>query len=84
MKYQYKLATFVFILFMGTVLYIRYELELYTWFCENESNGAACYITSKMYQENKSPMAAEKYLEKSCKLKYEMACEIVNKKQLPK
>ena len=80
MKYQYKMATIVFVIFMATVLYTRYELELYTWFCENEENGAACYVTYNLLTEEKSPERAQSYLKKSCKLKYELACEKVNKK----
>lgn len=80
MKYHYKMATIVFILFMGTVLYVRYELELYTWFCENEDNGAACFIVHNLQMEDRSPVAAKKFLKKSCKLKYEMACERLNEK----
>ncbi|ATH08768.1 hypothetical protein BIY24_12665 [Halobacteriovorax marinus] len=80
MKYQYKMATVVFTIFLVALLYNRYELEVYTWFCENEENGAACYVTHKLHQGDKSPEAAKRYLDRSCKLKYEMACDELNKK----
>lgn len=82
MKYQYKMATGIFIIFMLTVLYTRYELELYTWFCENEENGAACFVTHTIHLEDKSPETANRYLKKSCKLEYDIACNKLNEKNL--
>ncbi len=78
------MAAFVFIIFMATVLYTRYELEVYSWFCDNEENGAACFVAHKLHSIDKSPDEAQRYLKKSCKLKYELACEEVNKIILPK
>ncbi|GEM_PF-4297247 len=83
MKYHYKMAAGIFIIFMITVLYTRYELELYTWFCENEENGAACFVAHNLYLKEKSPETAKRYLKMSCKLDYEIACDLVNKKNLP-
>jgi hypothetical protein len=57
------------------VLYIRFETGLYSWFCNNEENGAACYVAFNLYNESKEYSKADSFLEKSCKLKYALACE---------
>ncbi|OUR96409.1 hypothetical protein A9Q84_08640 [Halobacteriovorax marinus] len=81
MKFQYKLATIVFTIFTLVVLYVRFETALYSWFCDNEDNGAACFVASNLYIEGSDQDTADRYLKKSCKLKYSLACE---KLDLPK
>jgi len=74
-KLQYKLATIIFSIFIVVLLYVRFETELYSWFCNNEENGAACFVASNLYIESELFAEGEAYLEKSCKLKYSLACE---------
>ncbi|WP_127714757.1 hypothetical protein [Halobacteriovorax sp. HLS] len=75
MKYQYKLALIIFSFFTLSLLYVRYEISIYEWFCENEGNGAACFVASNLYNEHQMKTLANEYLQKSCKLKYSLACE---------
>ena len=75
MKYQYKLAAIIFTFFSLTILYIRYEVHVYEWFCNNESNGAACFVASNLFEEHKMLTYRDEYLNKSCELKYSLACE---------
>ena len=84
MKYQYKLAAIIFTFFTLVTLYVRYEVSVYEWFCNNEDNGAACFVAANLFDEHKMTSYRDEYLNKSCKLKYSLAYDKIKVLEPPK
>ena len=73
------LFIFASILFL-VILYMNYKINLYTFFCEQESNAPACFVLSKELSESGNASKAQRYLKISCDMKYEIACDKLAKK----
>jgi hypothetical protein len=69
----------MFLFFVGA-LYWYYELEFYTYLCENEENAPACYVLNEQYEKRGLPNRGQRYLEISCNLKYERACNLIEER----
>ena len=64
---------------IGTILilyfvFLIYELEVYQWLCENESNHAACYMVGTLKDERGNTYEAKSFYERSCELDYGLGC----------
>ncbi|OIQ19014.1 MAG: hypothetical protein BM556_06940 [Bacteriovorax sp. MedPE-SWde] len=74
--------TIIIFLIFSTALYFRYELELYTYLCEEESNAPACFVLYKEYSEREMSLPAKRYLKVSCEKEYELACNELEKSRV--
>lgn len=70
-RWIYITLTFGFI----AIVFKLYELDTYTWFCEEEKNTGSCLLAARLYKKASNFRQAEKYLSLSCVGGYELACK---------
>ena len=73
-RVQKNWITLVIFSLFCTLIYKTYDFEIYTYLCEEEGNGPACYILSNKYEQSTHHSKSERYLFLSCEQKYERAC----------
>lgn len=78
-KIQKNWITLGLFVTISTALYFIYEIEFYEFLCEEEGNAPGCYVLYKEYEERGKPTLSRRYLGLSCELKYERACEEIEK-----
>ena len=74
----------IIFLISSSILYsvFKYnENEVYHWLCTEEDNSASCFIVGNQLMKEGKPELAKNYFQKSCSLKYKLACKSL--KELP-
>lgn len=79
-----KLLEIIVLITGLSILYVIFKKDIYTWSCNQEGTNSACYIVGLINDEEGDPEQARIWYEKSCELKYELACHKINRKLLKK
>ena len=71
MNKYYSRSMFILIIILAiSIWYLFFKESVHLWFCENEGNGASCSIIGMIHDSYNEYDPAEKYLRKSCQLRY--------------
>lgn len=70
-----KYLLIVTIIFFLVTIYAIYKEEIFTWSCHSENVESSCAIVGLINLEKGHVDTAKEYLNKSCDMKYQIACD---------
>ena len=80
---KYKKSIFILVgFFLIACVSYFFRDELIRWTCHEEDNSASCFIIGENLLKEDKPGLAKSYLEKSCRGKYQPACDLIKSSPL--